>query len=260
MTGMRVVSSVAGLDVRGRGRRQRHGRRRDGSRCRLLLLPGRRVAPVPLLLTLRSVFIRSVLVRSVLVRSGLARAVAVRGVGARSLGRRQRHGREDPGGRRLRGWRLRGWRLRGWRRRERGRRHRGLLRRGFGADSRGRRSCRRRRRRSRRRSSRRRRSRADRSRCCPERDEQARPNCAGGRQMPGRRCGQADSLRLRHGAEVPREHGRAPNRPRQQDRCEETVDAPHASTPHCRQHHSKEVSAGRGGHLNMVGDEGEMGG
>jgi hypothetical protein len=245
MSGTRVVSSVGGPEVRGRGRRERHRCRGDGSRFRLLQLPGRRVATV----TPRRV---------------LDRAVAGRGARARCVGRRQGHGREDPAG-------LTPWcrRLAVHRRGDgggtpRGRtalRRRSVHVRGDGGERAG--SARGRQRR--RRGGRRRRRAACRSRARsslgrPERDEQARPNSAGGRQMPGRRCGQADSLRLRHGAEVPREHGRAPNRPRQQDRCEETVDAPHASTPHCRQHHSKEVSAGRDGHLNMVGDEGEMGG
>jgi diguanylate cyclase (GGDEF)-like protein len=50
---------------------------------------------------------------------------------------------------------------------------------------------------------------------------------------------------------MPRERGGAADGARQEERCEQPVDAPHAFAPVCRQHHSNEVSAERGSGLNI---------
>jgi hypothetical protein len=44
----------------------------------------------------------------------------------------------------------------------------------------------------------------------------------------------------------------SPHCTEKQDYCENAVDAPHAFSPHCRQHHSIEVSAETARHLNIV--------
>ena len=70
-----------------------------------------------------------------------------------------------------------------------------------------------------------------------------------------RRRRKVDARRRRFAATLACEGCRSPHCTQKQKHCKNAIDTPHACSPHCRQHHSIEVSAGRLRDLNIVGSE-----